>query len=170
MSRRVRWSLAGAGVSLVLLVGVTLTLSAMQTPTSQSAASRSGRAKGDFDVKLTPHPLPDAPTGLGAFTIAKQFHGELEGESRGEMLTAMTDVKESAGYVAVERVTGTLGGRTGSFVLQHNATMTRGAPNLNIIVVPDSGTGQLAGLTGRMTIDIASGKHFYAFEYSLPAQ
>jgi hypothetical protein len=167
MLPRIRSSLAGLGVCLVLLVGITL--SAMQTPPTPSASGQSGRAKGDFDVKLTPHPLPDAPAGVGAFTIDKRFHGELEGTSRGEMLTAMTDVKESAGYVAVEKVTGTLAGRTGTFTLQHNATMTRGAPSLNIIVVPDSGTGQLAGLTGKMTIDIVSGKHFYAFEYTLPA-
>ena len=84
------------------------------------------------------------------------------------MLSAMTEVKGSAGYVAMERVTGTLHGRSGSFVLQHSGTMTRGAPQMSVTVVPDSGTGQLAGLAGQMTIKITDGKHFYEFEYTLP--
>ena len=83
------------------------------------------------------------------------------------MLTAGTDVKGSAGYVAIERVSGTLQGRSGTFVLQHSGTMTRGAPQLSITVVPDSGTGQLAGLAGKMAIIIADGKHSYDFEYTL---
>jgi Protein of unknown function (DUF3224) len=161
-SRRVLLVCVSAGFA------VGITVSAMQTSSSPALAAQSGRATGEFDVKLTPHPFADAPAGLGAFTIDKQFRGDLEGASRGQMLTATTDVKESAGYVAVERVTGTLRGRTGAFTLQHNATMTRGTPQLNIIVVPDSGTGQLVGLTGKMTIDIVAGKHFYAFEYSVP--
>jgi hypothetical protein len=88
--------------------------------------------------------------------------------SKGEMLSAFTDVKGSAGYVAIERVSGTLQGRAGAFVLQHNATMTRGAPALNIVVVPDSGTGELKGLIGKMNIIIADGKHSYEFDYELP--
>jgi hypothetical protein len=128
------------------------------------------RATGSFDVKLTPK-APDA-TGEGApvgrMTIDKQFHGDLEGTSKGEMLTAMTAVKGSAGYVAIERVTGTLGGRKGTFALQHSGTMTRGTPSLTITVVPDSGTEQLAGLTGKMAIIIAAdGKHSYEFDYTL---
>jgi len=99
-------------------------------------------------------------------SIDKQFHGDLEATSQGEMLSAGTDMKGSAGYVAIERVTGTLDGRSGGFVLQHNATMTRGAPYLNIIVVPDSGTGELAGLDGTMNIVIDKGKHSYEFQYS----
>ena len=118
----------------------------------------SGRASGPFDVKLTPQDDKLDPT-LGRMTIEKTLHGDLEATSKGQMLTASTDVKGSAGYVAVERVTGTLktpaGPRTGSFALQHFATLTRGAPELNIIVVPDSGTGQLVGLTGKMNIEIA---------------
>ena len=101
-------------------------------------------------------------------TIEKQIHGDLEATSKGQMLTAGTDVKGSAGYVAIERVTGALQGRTGSFVLQHTGTMTRGAFQLTITVVPDSGTGQLAGLTGTMNIIIADGKHSYDFDYTLP--
>jgi hypothetical protein len=85
------------------------------------------------------------------------------------MLTAMTDVKGSAGYVAIERVTGTLQGRSGSFVLQHSSTLTRGAPQQSITVVPDSATGQLVGLAGKMMVIIVEGKHSYDFEYTLPA-
>jgi hypothetical protein len=103
-------------------------------------------------------------------SIDKQFHGDLEGTSKGEMLTASGTVKGSAGYVAMERVEGKLKGRSGSFVLQHNATMNRGVPQLNIIVVPDSGTGELEGLAGQMTIKITGGKHFYDFEYTLAAR
>jgi len=129
-------------------------------------------ASGAFDVKLTPQssdPLPEGTT-LGRMSIDKQFHGDLEGSSKGEMLSAMTSVKGSAGYVAIERVTGALGGRKGSFVLQHSGTMARGAQQLTITVVPDSGTGDLAGLTGAMTIRIeAGGKHFYEFDYEIAA-
>jgi len=128
------------------------------------------RAAGTFDVQLTPQGPGDAADGvaLARMSIDKQFHGGLEGTSRGEMLSAGTSVPGSAGYVAIERVRGTLDGRAGSFVLQHTGTMTRGAPSLTISVVPDSGTGALAGLTGRMTIEIADGKHSYAFDYTLP--
>jgi Protein of unknown function (DUF3224) len=127
-------------------------------------------ARGAFDVKLTPQPLTDSAAGpqLARLSIDKQFHGDVEGTSKGEMLSAAGDVKGSAGYVAIERVSGTLGGRRGTFVLQHSGTMTRGAAELTITVVPDSGTGELAGLTGRMIITIADGKHSYDFEYTLP--
>ena len=99
--------------------------------------------------------------------IDKQFHGDLEAVSRGQMLTAVTSVKGSAGYVAIEQVTGSLHGRSGAFVLQHSGTMTRGTPQLIVSVVPDSGSGQLAGLAGTLTITIAEGKHSYDFEYTL---
>jgi len=127
------------------------------------------RATGTFEVKLNPQPAYNTTDGalLGRMSIDKQFHGDLEGTSKGEMLTAGTSVKNSAGYVAVERVTGTLNGRSGGFALQHSGTMNRGAPQLTINVVPDSGTGQLAGLTGTMAIEIANGNHFYIFEYTL---
>jgi hypothetical protein len=101
-------------------------------------------------------------------SIDKQFLGDLEATSKGQMLTAGTDVKGSAGYVAIERVTGMLQGRTGSFMLQHSGTLTRGAPQQSITVVPDSGTGQLTGITGKMSINIADGKHSYGFDYTLP--
>ena len=127
------------------------------------------RAKGTFEVKLNPQPAYNATEGalLGRMSIDKQFQGDLEGTSKGEMLTAGSSVKNSAGYVAVERVTGALHGKSGSFALQHSGTMNRGAPRLTINVVPDSGTGQLEGLTGSMAIDIADGKHSYLLEYTL---
>lgn len=123
------------------------------------------RASGTFEVKLTPQESEDST--LGRMSIAKQFHGDLEAISKGQMLTAGTAVAGSAGYVAMEAVSGTLHGQSGSFVLQHNATMTRGTPQMSITVVPDSGTDQLAGLAGKMMINIADGKHSYDFEYTL---
>ena len=128
------------------------------------------RATGIFDVKLAPLAAYDTTPGstLARMSIDKQFHGDLDGTSKGEMLIAGTGTKGSAGYVAVERVTGTLRGRKGSFILQHNATMNRGAPELHILVVPDSGTDELTGLSGTMNMIIADGKHSYEFDYSLP--
>lgn len=124
------------------------------------------QATGTFEVKLSPQ-TSDPP--LGRFLFDKQFHGGLDGTSRGEMLTAGSGAKgSSGGYVALEQFTGTLGGRKGSFVLQHSGTMIAGAPQLTITVVPDSGTGELKGLAGKMNITIADGKHSYDFEYSLP--
>lgn len=130
------------------------------------------RATGQFDVKLTPQPFDGAPEGakLGRMTIDKQFRGDLDGTSRGQMLTAGTDVTGSAGYVAIEQVTGTLHGRSGTFALQHTGTMSRGTPSLSITVVPDSGTGMLAGLTGTMAIVMAGGTHAYEFDYALPKE
>ena len=126
-------------------------------------------ATGTFEVKLNKVALDDkgADAMLARMSIDKQFHGVLEAKSKGEMLSAGTPTKGSAGYVAIERVTGTLGGKHGSFVLQHNATMTRGVPMLNIIVVPDSGTDELVGLTGTMKIIIEAGKHSYVFDYTI---
>ena len=125
------------------------------------------RATGTFEVKLNPQTTDGyaEENTLGRMTIDKQFHGDLEGTSKGQMLTAMSSVKGSAGYVAMERVTGVLHGRSGTFALQHTGTMNRNAPTLSVTVVPDSGTGELSGLSGSMTIDIADGKHSYIFEY-----
>jgi hypothetical protein len=127
------------------------------------------RATGTFEVKLNPQPAYNTADEalLGRMSIDKQFRGDLDATSKGEMLTAMGTVKNSAGYVAVERVTGTLSGKSGSFALQHSGTMNRGAQKLTISVVPDSGTGQLEGLIGTMAIDIVGGKHSYLLEYSL---
>jgi len=126
-------------------------------------------ASGTFDVKLTPQ--TDDKGGdpaLSRMTIDKQFHGDLEGTSKGQMLAA-GDAKSSGVYVAIEKFNGTLKGRSGTFILHHTGLMTRGVPQLSITVAPDSGTGQLAGLTGKLTINIAAdGKHSYEFEYTLP--
>jgi hypothetical protein len=100
-------------------------------------------------------------------SIDKQFHGDLEAASAGEMLAFSASVEGSAGYVAMEQVSGTLHGRSGTFVLQHSGTLTRGAPQLTVEVVPDSGTGQLTGLSGRMSIQVEDGKHSYDFEYTM---
>jgi hypothetical protein len=127
------------------------------------------RASGPFEVQLTPQATDDKAEGavLGRLSIDKQFHGDLEASSKGEMLTAGTAVKGSAGYVAIERVSGTLHGRRGTFALQHSGTMTRGVPQLTVTVVPDSGTGQLVGLAGSLVIKIVDGKHCYDFDYTL---
>ena len=126
-------------------------------------------ASGPFEVKLAPQPAAPGieQADLGRQTIDKQFHGELEATSLGEMLSAMGHVQGSAGYVAIERVTGTLHGKRGSFVLQHTGTMDRGVPQLAITVVPDSGTDELVGLSGSMQIQIEQGRHAYTFDYSL---
>ena len=126
-------------------------------------------ASGEFDVKLTPLAGEPEQDSIGRMSIDKQFHGDLEARSKGQMLAAGTDVKGSAGYVAIERVSGRLHGRRGSFVLQHHGIMTRGDGQLTITVVPDSGTEELMGLAGTMGITIAEGKHSYQFDYTLPA-
>jgi hypothetical protein len=126
-------------------------------------------ASGSFEVTLTPQ-APDETTGaaIGRLLIDKQFHGDIEATSKGQMLAAGTATEGSAGYVAIEQATGTLHGRSGSFVLQHSGTMARGEGQLVIMVVPDSGTGELVGLEGTMTISIVDGKHLYGFDYTLP--
>lgn len=135
----------------------------------------SQHATGAFDVKVVPQ-KPDTQVAraasLSRLTIDKRFHGDLEGISKGEMLAIQSeDVKGSAGYVAMERVTGSLKGRSGSFILQHSATMTRGAPATSVTVVPDSGTGELRGLSGKMSISVAAdGAHSYDFDYRLESE
>ena len=126
-------------------------------------------ASGAFDVKITPQDNSSQSSTLGRFILDKQYHGDLEAKSEGQMLSAGTEVKGSGAYVAIERVTGTLSGHSGSFTLQHAGTMTQDKRSLTITVVPDSGTGQLTGITGSMKINIApGGKHTYDFEYALP--
>lgn len=161
---------------LALLIALCLALKcSAQTTHSDSATETkenmvTAHAAGPFDVKITPQPDDFAKSAnLARVTIEKQFHGDLEGTSKGEMLSFGTGQKgSSGGYVALEQVTGTLQGRSGTFVLQHSATMNRGVPQLSITVVPDSGTGQLTGLAGSMKIIIAEGKHSYDFEFTLP--
>ena len=137
----------------------------MKHESTSTETFMSTSAGGTFQVKLTPAGSDGL---LGRMSIEKAFHGDLEGVSQGEMLTAGTAVKGSAGYVAIERVEGMLHGRRGSFILQHSGTMTRGTPRLVITVVPDSGTDELSGLTGTMAIIIENGAHSYDFEYTLP--
>ena len=127
-------------------------------------------ARGDFAVKLVPLAVEGQPEGsrIGRMSIDKSITGDLVATTTGQMLSAMTEVKGSAGYVAIERVDGVLDGRKGTFVLQHTGTMNRGAPSLSVTVVPDSGTDELAGLAGEFRIIIADGRHSYEFSYSLP--
>jgi len=139
---------------------------------AQNKTPMTQHAKGPFDVKVVPQ-KPDSEVAQAAnfsrMTIDKVFHGDLDGTSKGEMIATQSEATKSGGYVALERVTGTLNGRKGSFILQHSATMTRGVPSLSITVVPDSGTGELEGLTGKLNIIFGEGgKHFYEFEYTLP--
>ncbi|HEY0738495.1 MAG TPA: DUF3224 domain-containing protein [Herpetosiphonaceae bacterium] len=125
------------------------------------------QASGSFEVDLNPQAGDTADgVSLGRLSIDKRFHGDLDATSKGEMLSAGTEVG-SAVYVAIERVTGTLHGRSGSFVLVHKGTMTSASQELTISVAPDSGTGELAGLAGNLTIEIVDGKHSYNFEYTL---
>jgi hypothetical protein len=156
--------------ALLLTIGGSGSLKA-QAPTSPLASREPtmSHARGTFDVTTTPQTTVDSTPGLGRMSIDKQYHGDLEGMGHGEMLTGMTDVQGSAAYVAIERFTGTLAGRRGTFLLQHRGTMTRGTQELKIIIVPDSGTGQLVGVSGTMMITIVGGRHSYALEYTLPA-
>ncbi len=128
-------------------------------------------ATGTFEVKLVPLSADGDPrdSGLGRMLIDKQFLGDLEGTSKGQMLTAWTSVPGSGLYVAIEKVSGTLHGRRGSFILHHTGIMTRGVQQLTITVAPDSGTDELVGLSGQFKIKIEDGKHSYDFEYALPA-
>ncbi len=127
-------------------------------------------ASGPFEVKLTPQTPAEGfgDPSVGRMALDKRFQGGLEATSRGEMLATRTETAGSAGYVAMERVTGSLHDREGSFALQHSGTMNRGVPQLIVSVVPDSGTGQLVGLAGTMAIQVEGGKHSYDFEYTLP--
>jgi hypothetical protein len=157
-------------VSICLAVSISVLA---QSPTSQSIEKRpvmAQHAEGTFDVKTTPLPTDDATgsTRIGRFGLDKQFHGDLEASSKGEMLGAGNPASGTAGYVAIEDVTGTLSGRSGSFALQHSGTMHQGKFNLAVEVVPGSGTGELAGISGTMSITIADGKHSYKFDYTLP--
>lgn len=128
------------------------------------------RARGSFDVQLKQLEAyeTEAGTPLARRSIDKQFHGDLQATSKGEMLSTSTSVPSSAGYVAIERVQGTLHGRSGTFVLQHSGTLNRGTQSLTISVVPDSGTDELVGLNGTMALIIVDGAHEYDFTYSLP--
>jgi hypothetical protein len=169
---RVGVAAVGAVCAIIALGAITYARARANAPIKSGVqgAIVTEHASGTFDVKLAPVGEADKGDGstLGTYSLDKQYHGDLEASAKGTMLTAGTEVKGSAGYVAVERVTGALKGHKGSFALQHNGTLTRGAPQQNIVVVPDSGTGQLTGLTGKLTVIIESGSHSYEFDYSLP--
>ena len=152
---------------LALSLAVSAFTLPVQTP---KGAAMAKHASGTFDVKITPQKdegIGDAT--IGRMSIEKQYHGDLEGAGLGQMLAGMAaDVTDSGAYVAIERVRGTLQGKKGSFAVHHRGVMTRGAQDLVITVIPDSGTEELKGITGTMTIDIRDGKHFYGFDYTLP--
>jgi hypothetical protein len=151
-------------VSTIFAICLGATIAA--TSKAASIMTVTSTARGTFDVKVTPVTAPDAVP--SRMTLEKQFDGDLAGTSRGEMLATGTGAPgSSGGYVAIEKVSGTLAGRAGSFVLQHSATMTRGAAKLTIVVVPDSAVGDLEGLSGTMTIENKGGKHSYEFTYTL---
>jgi hypothetical protein len=163
---------AAIGLAAVAALAGWAQSSGPTTSSNKQETAVTHHVTGNFEVKMAPQ-KPDNPqaeaSGLGRMSIDKQFHGDLEATSQGEMLSLLDRALGSGGYVAMERVTGMLAGKSGSFALEHNATMDRGKPSLNIIVVPDSGTGELAGITGTMNIRIEGGKHFYDFDYTLPA-
>ena len=152
---------------VIVLVGLLLA----HTIASAKGSPIAMHAHGTFDVKITPQPPEDKADGLtmGRMLIDKQFHGDLEAVSKGQMLTGMSALQGSGAYVAIERVTGALNGRHGSFLLHHLGVMDRGVPQLTVTVVPDSGTGELTGLAGVLTIIITNGKHSYDFAYTLPS-
>jgi hypothetical protein len=157
-------------VFLALATGLAALSTTRTSMSDQKGAAMTKHASGTFDVKITPlHDEGVGDASIGRMAIAKQYHGDLEGTGVGQMLTGMApDVKESGAYVAMERVRGTVHGRTGSFIVHHRGIMTRGAQDLTIVIVPDSGTEELKGITGTMTIEIKDGRHFYGFNYTLP--
>ena len=154
---------------LCLTLGVAAMVSQASAP-AQKGSAMAKHASGAFDVKVVPQKdegVGDAT--VGRMSIDKVYHGDLEGTGLGQMLTGMAEaVKDSGTYVAIERVRGTLQGRKGSFAVWHSGTMNRGRQALIITVIPDSGTEELTGITGTMTIDIRDGKHFYGIDYTLP--
>lgn len=139
-------------------VVASLTMSGQEAKVTQTA-------HGSFEVKLTPEKSHDQA--IARMSIDKEFQGDLQGTSKGEMLGVMGTAGGSGGYVAMERVNGNLGGRSGTFALQHSGINMRGESRMTVTVVPDSGTAQLAGIEGTMNIKVEDGKHLYSFEYSL---
>ena len=158
--------------TLMILFALTLAVLGVGVRADQGRSKSSKKevtmtAQGTFEVKVTPQPQDDSAGGpFARLFLDKQFHGELNATSKGQMLGAGTAVEGSGGYVALELVTGKLNGRRGSFILQHKGTMRKGAYTLSVTVVPDSGSGALTGIAGSMTIIIEGGKHSYEFEYT----
>ncbi len=154
--------------ALTMLTLIALAACNREAETRTGNQEETMTAQGTFDVKVIPQPA-DAPEAgpFGRLFLDQQFHGALEGSSKGTMLGTQNEADGSGGYVALELVTGTLNGKRGSFVLQHNGTMSGGAYTMNVNVVPGSGTGELAGISGRMTIIIEGKEHRYDFAYLL---
>jgi hypothetical protein len=159
-------------VLIVLAVLASLAEGCVSIAPDAKGATAMSRATGTFEVKLAPQEASaeGQQAAVGRMSIDKQFSGDLVGSSKGEMLMVQTAVKGSAGYVALERVTGTLAGRSGTFLLQHTGLMAQGTPSLTVTVIPDSGTADLVGLSGSMNIDLSTGAHLYTFDYTLPAK
>ena len=158
-----------AGIVGFVLTGAILAQTTAPSSPTLKEALVTNHATGPFDVKMLPQDDKTAD-GVTRLLIDKQYHGDLEGTAKGQMLTGGMSTDKSGAYVAIEKFTGTLGGRSGTFVLHHTGVMTRGKPELTILVAPDSGTGQLIGIAGKMTINIAAdGKHSYDLEYTLLA-
>ena len=158
---------------IVAIVAIAFPAGSFAQLASNGSVTMIHHAKGAFDIKMTPMPADDYADGkaLGRVAADKQYHGDLEGSGKGQMLTATGEVKGSAVYVATERVSGELGGRSGTFLLAHRGVMNRGAQRLEIDVVPDSGTGELQGIAGKLLINITpDGKHLYDFEYTFAAK
>jgi hypothetical protein len=154
--------------SFMLIVGDSSSAENKSKPT-QPVTRMTNHISGLFDVKMSPQVAAEnEEASIGRMLLDKKFHGDLEADSKGQMLAHMTSVKGSAGYVAMEKVIGSLQGRKGSFVLQHSGTMNRGEATLLLTVVPDSGTEELEGLSGSMTITVTDGKHYYGFDFELP--
>jgi hypothetical protein len=155
-------------ITAAFLFVIPLTFAQNSAPAPKEASVL--HATGPFDVTVTHQDDKSDDPLLNRMTLDKQYHGDLEGTGKGQMLTAGTSVKGSGAYVAIEKFTGTLKGHSGTFVLQHLGTMTQNVPQLSVSIVPDSGTGELKGISGKMTINIAAGgKHSYDLEYTVPA-
>ena len=156
---------------LIAVAFLVVPLMFAQNPAPTPKEASMLHAAGPFDVRVTAQDDKSDDPLLNRMTLDKQYHGDLEGTGKGQMLTAGTSVKGSGAYVAIEKFTGTLKGHSGTFVLQHLGTMTQNVPQLSVSIVPDSGTGELKGIAGKMTINIApGGKHSYDLEYSLPEE
>jgi len=170
-----RFKTVGSSITLLFIFTAGLCAVTAQTPApslQHKEAVMTRHAEGTFDVKTTPLAADEALAGtqVGRYSLVKQYHGDLDAISKGEMLGAGDLAKGNAGYVAIEQVNGTLQGHTGSFALQHVGAMEGGKYKMSVMVVPGSGTGELAGIAGTLTITIAAGEHSYAFDYTLPAQ
>jgi hypothetical protein len=155
---------------LAIFLGMTLACAGHQAPAARANTGTEQRvtARGEFEVKVIPQPADDAAGGpFGRLFLDKRFHGELEATSKGQMMAAGTAVEGSGAYVAFELVSGTVNGKSGTFILQHRGTMQKNVPSMEVTVVPDSGTGELTGIAGTMRIVIEGGKHFYELAYTL---